>query len=168
MRHTAGLLLAIGWMLAASPIAARDATADDALHIDVPVKLKEAKVVFNLSHPAFEGDEPTGLAFLHVLTERFRADGTNAQLVAVFHGDIGYMLLDDSAYNRVRNWQQGNPYKQQIAALMKDGVAIEECGETMLRNHWSNGELLAGVKVTTSANLRIVELVRQGFVQLQP
>lgn len=168
MRRTVSLLLAIGWMLAVLPIPAHSATDDDAVGIDVPVKLKEAKIVFNLSHPAFEGDEPTGLAFLHVLTERFQADGTNAQLVAVFHGDIGYMLLDDSAYNRVRNSQKGNPYKQQISALTKAGVAMEECGETMLRNHWSHGDLLAGVKVTTSANLRIIDLVQQGFVQLQP
>jgi intracellular sulfur oxidation DsrE/DsrF family protein len=168
MRHTASLILAIGWLLAVSPIAARGATDNTALRVDVPVTLKEAKVVFNLDHPAFEGDEPTGLAFLHILTERFHTDGTKTQLVAVFHGDVGYMLLDDSAYERVRNWQQGNPYKQQIAALMQAGVAIEECGETMLRNHWSNGDLLAGVKVTTSANLRIVELVQQGFVQMQP
>jgi len=168
MRGAASLLLSIGWLLAGQPIAAHGATDEAALRIDVPVKLKEARVVFNLSHPAFEGDEPTGLAFLHVLTEHFHADGTKAQLVAVFHGDIGYMLLDDSAYNRVRNWQQGNPYKQQIAALMQAGVAFEECGETMLNNHWSNGDLLAGVKVTTSANLRIIELVQQGFVQLQP
>jgi uncharacterized protein len=160
----AASLLAIGWLLVIAPLAARGAT----LNIDVPVTLKEAKVVFNLSRPAFEGDEPTGLAFLHVLTERFHTDGTKAQLVAVFHGDIGYMLLDDTAYDRVRNSQQGNPYKQQITALMQTGVAFEECGETMQSNHWSNGDLLVGVKVTTSANLRIIELVQQGFVQLQP
>ena len=35
-------------------------------------KLAEARVVFNLDHPVFEGDEPTGLEFLKVMTERFR------------------------------------------------------------------------------------------------
>ena len=34
-------------------------------------------------------------------------------------------------YDQVRNWQGGNPYKDQILALMTAGVAFEECGETM-------------------------------------
>lgn len=168
MPYASRMILIIGWLLAVSSIAARGATRDDTLHVDVPVVLKEAKVVFNLDHRAFEGDEPTGLGFLRIMTQRFHADATNARIVAIFHGDAGYMLLDDTAYNQVRNWQQGNPYKGQIEALLKDGVEIEECGETMARNHWSNGDLLAGVKVNTSANFRIVQLVQQGFVQLQP
>jgi len=134
----------------------------------VPVRLKEAKVVFNLDHLAFEGDEPTGLQFLRVMTRRFRIDGTKAQIAAIFHGDAGYMLLDDAAYDSVRNWRQGNPYKGQIAALIREGVDIEECGETMAYNHWQNAELLPGVKVNTGANFRIIQLVEQGFVQLQP
>jgi intracellular sulfur oxidation DsrE/DsrF family protein len=78
------------------------------------------------------------------------------------------MTLNDASYDRMRNWQQGNPYKGQIAALIRDGVKIEECAQTMADNHWLNADLLPGVKVTTSANLRIIELVQQGFVQLQP
>jgi hypothetical protein len=54
--------------------------AQDGITIDVPVALTEAKVVFNLDHPAFEGDEPTGLAFLRVMNERFKAEGTKADM----------------------------------------------------------------------------------------
>jgi intracellular sulfur oxidation DsrE/DsrF family protein len=142
--------------------------AANGLIINVPVRLKEAKVVFNLDHLAFEGDEPTGLEFLHDMITRFRTDGTKAELVAIFHGDAGYMVLDDAAYDSVRNWQGGNPYKDQIAELMRQGVDIEECGETMATNHWTNAELLSGVKVNTGANFRIVQLVQEGFIQLQP
>jgi uncharacterized protein len=143
-------------------------SSDNTLTIDVPVVLKEAKIVFNLDHPAFEGDEPTGLRFLQIMTEHFRVDHTNARIVGIFHGVMGYMLLNDPAYDRVRSWQHGNPYKDQITALMRDGVEIEECGETMVDNHWYNADLLPGVKVNTGANYRIVQLVQEGFVQLQP
>ncbi len=68
------------------------------------MKLWEAKVVFNLSSLALEGDEPNGLSFFRVTTTNF------------------------AAYDRVRNWRSGNPYEDEIAALMKEGVAIEECG----------------------------------------
>jgi uncharacterized protein len=164
----AGLTMVFCSLLVSLPIQAANAADNKSLSIDVPVVLKEAKIVFNLDHLAFEGDEPTGLRFLHEMTERFRADRTDSRIVAIFHGAAGYMLLNDPAYNRVRNWEHGNPYKDQIAALIQDGVEIEECGETMLDNHWYNADLLPGVKVNSGANFRIVQLVQQGFVQLQP
>jgi intracellular sulfur oxidation DsrE/DsrF family protein len=138
------------------------------LQIEVPVTLSEAKVVFNLDHPVFSGDEPIGLQFLRVMVERFRADHTNAQIIAIFHGGAGYMGLGDAAYDRVRNWSHGNPYKDQILALQQAGVRFEECGETMQMNHWGNADLLDGIKPNTAANYRIIQLVQQGFVQLQP
>lgn len=150
------------------PASAAGSADADGVRIDVPVVLRDAKVVFNLDHPAFEGDEPTGLSFMRLMLARFRADHASAHIVAIFHGAIGCMLLDDDAYNRVRGWSRGNPYKNQIEALMADGVQIEECGETMLANHWRNADLLPGAKVDTGAIIRIVQLAQQGYVQIQP
>jgi uncharacterized protein len=162
------LIAAVGSQAVTLASAAAPADAND-VHVDVPVVLKDAKVVFNLDHPAFEGDEPTGLNFMRLMLAHFRADHTSARIVAVFHGAIGYMLLDDDAYGRVRGWSRGNPYKDQIAALMAEGVQIEECADTMLDNHWRNADLLPGVKVDTGAIIRIVQLVQQeGYVQIQP
>ena len=138
------------------------------LRIDVPVVLKEAKVVFNLDHHAFLGDQPIGLEFMRLMTERLRADGTKARIVAIFHGDGGYLALNDATYATVRHWPSGNPYKGQIAALMQAGAEIEICGETMIMNRWGNDVLLPRIKVNTGANFRIVELVQQGFVAIQP
>jgi intracellular sulfur oxidation DsrE/DsrF family protein len=168
MRFHSALTALVSCLLVSIPMLAASPTDRNDLHIDVPVVLKEAKVVFNLDHLAFEGDEPTGLHFLRVMTERFRVDQTDARIIAIFHGAAGYMLLDDVAYDKVRNWQHGNPYKDQIAELQRDGVEIEECGQTMADNHWRNAELLPGVKVNSGANFRIVQLVQEGFVQLQP
>lgn len=164
---TIALIAAVGWQAVTPASAAGPADATD-VHVDVPVVLKDAKVVFNLDHPAFEGDEPTGLNFMRLMLARFNADHTSARMVGIFHGAIGYMLLDDDAYNRVRGSSHGNPYKDQIAALMAGGVEIEECGETMLANHWRNADLLPGAKVDTGAIIRIVQLVQQGYVQIQP
>jgi intracellular sulfur oxidation DsrE/DsrF family protein len=155
-------------MQAATPASATGSADTNGIKIEIPVILNDAKVVFNLDHPAFEGDEPTGLNFMRLMIARFRADHTNWQIVAIFHGDIGYMVLDDEAYDRVRTWSRGNPYKDQVAALMASGVQIEECGQTMLDNHWRNADLLPGVKVNGGAIGRIVQLVQQGYVQIQP
>jgi uncharacterized protein len=145
------------------------ASAEDAsLTIDIPVVLENPKIVLNLDHLAFEGDQPTGIQFLKVMTERFKEQGTDATLIAIFHGAAGYMALDDAAYNRVRKWSGGNPYKAEIAALMAAGVAFEECGQTMRDMGWVNAELIPGIKVNAGANFRIVQLVQDGHVQIQP
>jgi intracellular sulfur oxidation DsrE/DsrF family protein len=52
--------------------------------------------------------------------------------------------------------------------LVRDGMQVEECGETMALRRWSNAELLPNVKVITGANYRIIQLVQDGYVQLQP
>lgn len=164
--RSASILLLLA--LAAIAPASAQTTSQSSLRIDIPVKLAEAKVVVNISRRAFEGDEPTGLAFLRAMTTQFRAAGTKAQVIAIFHGPSGYLLLDDETYDRVRKWQGGNPYKEQIAALQRDGVSMEECGKTMADNGWVNADMLPGVKVNTGANFRVVQLVQQGFVQIQP
>jgi intracellular sulfur oxidation DsrE/DsrF family protein len=168
MHRIIGVACVIGCVLLAGSSVTRAAADDDGIRIDLPVVLRDAKVVFNLEHATFQGDEPIGLNFLRVMTDRFRSDGTQAQIVAVFHAEAGYMLLNDAAYDRVRRWTHGNPYKDQIAALRRDGVQIEECAQTMKANHWRNDDLLPEARVNSGANFRIVQLVQEGFVQLQP
>jgi intracellular sulfur oxidation DsrE/DsrF family protein len=168
MRGFGGWVGTLACLLVCGPALTAWRAQGQDIRIDVPVVLKEARVVFNLDRPAFEGDEPAGLQFLRVMIPYFKRTGTKARIVAIFHGNSGYLLLDDAAYGRVRNWQGGNPYKDQIAALIRDGVEVEECGETMVLKRWSNAELLPDVKVNSGANIRILQLVQEGFVQLHP
>jgi len=144
------------------------AQSSDQIRIDVPVALKQAKVVFNMDHAAFGGDTPVGLAHMTMMLERFRQIGTVWSLVAVFHGDAGYMLLNDDAYNAVRKTRTGNPYKTMLENLIKQGAQIEECAVTMKGNKWTNDNLLPGVKVNTGADGRLIQLVQEGYVMLQP
>jgi len=161
------LFLLAAVALVGSPISAL-AQVSDAIRIDVPVALKKAKVVFNMDHAAFSGDMPIGLAHMSMMVERFKQGGTEWQLATVFHGDAGYMLLNDEAYNSLRKTKAGNPYRAMIENLIKQGVQVEECAVTMKNNRWSNDNLLPGVKVNSGANFRIVQLVQDGYVMLQP
>jgi intracellular sulfur oxidation DsrE/DsrF family protein len=158
-------------MLAAFANHCAFADAPDAapeIRIDVPVDLKHAKVVFNMDHLAFSGDTPIGIKTMAVMAERFKKSGIDWSVAGVFQGVAGYMLLNDEAYNQARRIKTGNPYKAEIEQLLQDGVIIEECGVTMKGNRWTNANLLPGVKVNTGANFRLVDLVQQGFVMLQP
>lgn len=138
------------------------------LTIDVTVVLKEAKVVFNLDHLAFDGDQPFGLIYMTLMLERFKADKTDWEIVAIFHGPAGYMALGDAAYDSFRKTGTGNPYKAVIAELQAAGIRMEECGQTAKERGWGNADLLPGVAVNSGANFRIIELVQKGFVQIQP
>jgi intracellular sulfur oxidation DsrE/DsrF family protein len=138
------------------------------LHIDVPVLLKEAKIVFNMDHLAFAGELPIGLGYMKVLSTDFAAAKVPWSITAIFHGAAGYMMLNDAAYDRVRKTKTGNPYKEMIAQLQTAGVRFEECGQTARDNDWVNADLLPGVSVNSGANARIVQLVQAGFVQIQP
>jgi intracellular sulfur oxidation DsrE/DsrF family protein len=140
----------------------------DGIVVDVPVKLDAARVVLNLDHAVFAGDEPVGFDYLRVFLDRFAADGTKSEIVAIFHGAFGYALLDDAKYNEVRHWTGGNPYKVQVLAAIAAGVSVEECAQTMRDMGWTNADLIPGVRVNTGANFRIIELVQDGFVQIQP
>jgi intracellular sulfur oxidation DsrE/DsrF family protein len=121
-----------------------------------------------MDHLAFAGDQSIGLNHMRVMLQNYKASETPVDIIAVFHGAAGYMLLNDQAYNAARRSDQGNPYKEQIAVLQQAGVLFEECGQTARTNGWINADLLPGVKVNSGANMRIVQLVQDGFVQLQP
>lgn len=150
-----------------NPVTAQTAS-NQTLHFDVPVQLKNSKVVFNMDHLAFNGDQSIGLSYMQLMHKNYEAAGTKLELIAVFHGAIGYLLLDDAAYNKVRKTDRGNPYKAQILSLQNSGIQFEECGQTAKNNGWLNADFIPGIKINSGANLRLVQLQQDGFIQVQP
>lgn len=169
MKMVLAVLLLIGF---AAPAPASASDNDDAagppIHIEIPVVLKKANVVFNMDHLAFTGDLPVGINYMHLLAMRFKEQGTKGQIIGIFHGDAAYMTLNDKAYNAYRHISTGNPYKGLIAELLKQGVQIEECAVSMKGHKWGNQDLLPGVKVNSGAVSRLVQLIQEGYVQMQP
>ncbi len=138
------------------------------LKIDIDVVLKGAKIVLNLDHLAYAGKDPFGLVYARIMQERFTADSTDWQVIAIFHGAAGYWALSDQAYNRVRRTITGNPHAKQIASLQSGGIRFEICGLTARDNKWVNADFLPGIAVNSGANFRIVQLVQDGFIQIHP
>lgn len=162
----APLVLGIGYGMSAR--AQAPASDPAAIHVDIPVELKVANVVFNMDHRAFQGDMPTGLKYMQLLAERIKKSGTPGKIIGVFHGEAAYLTLNDKAYNAARRVSTGNPYKALIADLQKAGVQIEECAVSMKGNNWGNADLLPGVLVNSGAVMRLTQLVQQGYVQIEP
>jgi intracellular sulfur oxidation DsrE/DsrF family protein len=162
-----GLVLSLSCIVLATGVARAEGGPRE-VKVDVPVRLQEAKVVFNMDHLAFQGDLPVGLKYMDLLTERLKEQHVPARIVAVFHGGAGYMLLNDAAYGAARKVNTGNPFKGLVARLVEKGVQIEECAVTMKGNGWTNEDLLPGVKVDTGAVLRLIQLHQEGYVEIQP
>ena len=146
-----------------------EAQSERALHIDIPVKLDKANVVFDIGHLVLNGDVPFFTGDMDLLVSDLADWKVKGEVIAVFHGDAAYLVLNDDAYNANRHVQTGhpvntgNPYAKLLAGLMEQGVQIELCGATAAANHWGNADLLPGVKVNTNAMVRVTELEQKGF-----
>jgi len=158
------LLLAL--LGGAAPLGA--AEPEHAIRIDVPVVLKAPRVVFNLDHLVFNGDLPVGFRYMGLLAKRLKELNTDGDIIGLLYGETAYLTLNDQAYNTFRQVDTGNPYKGAIADLQKQGIRIEGCAFSMKVHHWGNADLLPGVKVNTGAIGRLIQLVQDGYVQIQP
>jgi intracellular sulfur oxidation DsrE/DsrF family protein len=136
------------------------------LHIDIPVKLDDVKVVFSVAALSFEGDLPASLFHLGLITNDIADWGATSEVVVVFHTNAGHVTLDDAAYNADRNVETGNPYKELVTNLISRGVHVELCGATAKAHHYGNGDLIPGTKINTDAMARTTQLIQQGFVKI--
>ena len=141
-------------------------TQEKTLHIDIPVKLTEVKVVFSIASLSFEGDLPASLFHLQLLVNDISDWNAKSRVVAVFHTNAGHVTLHDQAYNTDRNITTGNPYKKLITDLMERGAQIELCGATAKAHGWGNTDIIPGIKVNTDAMARTTQLVQEGFVKV--
>jgi intracellular sulfur oxidation DsrE/DsrF family protein len=136
------------------------------LHIDIPVKLTDVKMVFSIGTLQFEGDLPASIFHMQLIEDDIANWDAKSEIIAVFHTNAGHVTLHDRAYNADRNIATGNPYRELVSDLMKRGVKIELCGATAKVHNWANEDLLPGVTVNTDAMARTTQLVQQDFVKI--
>lgn len=155
-------------LFSASAAAVQSVEGNAQITINIPVTLKKANVVFNMDHIALAGDMPVGMKYMDLLNKKVKKDKAQGEIIGVFHGSAAFMTLNDQAYNANRKVKTGNPYKGLVEGLIASGVKIEECAVSMKGHGWRNEDLLPGVKVNSGAVGRIIQLVQQGYVQIQP
>jgi intracellular sulfur oxidation DsrE/DsrF family protein len=136
--------------------------------VDVPVRLKRARVVFNMDRIDVSGDRPTVFVWLDEMLLHFEQWHTRRKLIGIMHGPAGTWALNDAAYDRIVGTTGGNPYAADLASLQTRNVRFEICAYTMELNGWTNADLLPGVAVTTGAIARLIQLNQQGWTHLQP
>ena len=112
------------------------AQSDQALHIDVPVKLEKANVVFDIGHLVLNGDMPFFLGDMDLLASDLSNWNVKGEIIAVFHGDAAYLVLNDASYDANRRVQTGHPI-QNRESLRKAHRRVDEAGHTdrVMRRH---------------------------------
>jgi intracellular sulfur oxidation DsrE/DsrF family protein len=141
-------------------------TPEKVIHIDIPVKLVEVKVVFSIASLSFEGDLPASIFHMGLIMNDSADWKVKPQVFAIFHTNAGHVTLHDQAYNADRKIATGNPYKQLVLDLMKRGVHVELCGATAKAHNYGNADLLPGIPINTDAMARTTQLVQEGFIKM--
>jgi hypothetical protein len=81
------------------------------LHIDIPVKMTDVKMVFSIGALSFEGDLPASIFHMQPIENDVDDWKAKSEVIAVFHTNAGHVTLHDAAYNADRNIATGNPTK---------------------------------------------------------
>jgi intracellular sulfur oxidation DsrE/DsrF family protein len=134
-----------------------------ALHIDIPVELKELRLYSALHRYRSKAICPRP-CFTFTSSSTISPTGRQSQVVAVFHTNAGQVTLHDQAYNADRNIATGDPYRQLVTDLMERGVQVELCGATAKAHGRGHADLIPRIKIDTDAMARTTQLVQEGFV----
>lgn len=131
---------------------------------------QNVKVVYQIKTDGWKKDVAAGLHYLNKLAGAYDKMGiasADRQIVGVFHGDAGYLLLKDPAYRKASNSPGENPNKAIVQKLLDEGVKLELCKSTMQSHGWIGEDVLPGVKIVVGAYPRIIDLQLRGYAYIR-
>lgn len=88
-------------------------------------------------------------------------------IAAVIHGAASDHLLTDEAWNAHRNETGGNPNRELIAELSRNGVSIELCDVRRVMNGWEKSDIHPDVLLVSNAYERLVDLQMRGYAYVK-
>ena len=156
----------------AQPVAA-EGKLDEGGTFDDPIAPRVrhgVKVVYQIKTDAWKKDVAAGLHYVDKVShfyDKMDIRSTDREIVAVFHGDAGYFLLEDAPYRKASGKLGENPNKQIIQSLLDAGVRLELCKSTMQHHGWTDAEVLPGVQIVAGAYPRIIDLQLRGFAYIR-
>lgn len=110
---------------------------ESALHIAIPVRMDNVKIVFSVASLSFEGDLPAALFHVGLIVDDVEDRKVKSEVVVVFHTNAGHVTLRNETYNKDRYISVGNLYWKLVTDLMEKGVLVELCGATAKARGWS-------------------------------
>ena len=136
-----------------------------------PVRVvQNVRAAFEVTSDEKRDGIATGLSTMDTQLELYGKMGVakdDLDLHAVFRGQAGYFLLTDDTYNKFTNDQSGNPNKETVRRLVKAGISIEFCSQTMKHHQWTAADILPEVTIVESALTRLIDLQLQNYAYVK-
>jgi intracellular sulfur oxidation DsrE/DsrF family protein len=137
----------------------------------IPIQIKEGiKLVYQVSDDKEHEGVNRGLYYVNKLMDTYEREGISAAQVdfhVVFHGTGLNALVTDAARAGLDPARPQNPNAQIIASLLKRGVKLEMCADTMRQKKVTAEELQPGITMVVGAFPRLVDLQLAGYAYIK-
>lgn len=136
----------------------------------IPIQVREnLRIVYQVTDDTQHEGVNKGLFYVRKLINTYQKHGIAAEQVhlhLVYHGTGIAAVVNDEARKRLGS-EAANPNGEILAELIKRGVQIELCENTMQQKGVEPTELMPGVKLVVGAFPRLIDLQLQGFAYIK-
>lgn len=136
----------------------------------IPLKVREnLKIVYQITDDADYEGVNIGLFYARKLINTYEKHGIpldQVDLHLVYHGTGLHAVVNDVARARLKV-STANPNGEILAELIRRGVQVELCENTMQQKGVKPQELLSGVKLVVGAFPRLIDLQLQGYAYIK-
>ncbi|WP_184209389.1 DsrE family protein [Prosthecobacter dejongeii] len=137
----------------------------------IPLQVREnLRIVYQVTDDVTHEGVNKGLFYARKLMDTYQKQGIAADQVhlhLVFHGTGIQAVVNAEARTRLKADKAENPNGEILAELVKRGVQIELCENTMQQRGVTPRELMPGVKRVVGAFPRLVDLQLQGYAYIK-
>ena len=136
----------------------------------IPIQVREnLRIVYQVTDDVAHDGVNKGLFYARKLINTYDKQGIAADQVhlhLVYHGTGIAAVVNDAARKRL-GVDAPNPNAEILAELIRRGVQIELCENTMQQKGVKPTELMTGVKLVVGAFPRLIDLQLQGFAYIK-
>ena len=136
----------------------------------IPIQVREnLRIVYQVTDDAQHEGVNKGLFYARKLINTYQSHGITAEQVhlhLVYHGTGIAAVVNDDARKRLGS-EASNPNGEILAELIKRGVQIELCENTMQQKGVKPTELMPGVRLVVGAFPRLIDLQLKGYAYIK-
>lgn len=136
----------------------------------IPIQVREnLRIVYQVTDDAQHEGVNKGLFYALKLINTYQKHGIAPEQVhlhLVYHGTGIAAVVNDEARKRL-GADVANPNGEILAELVKSGVQVELCENTMQQKGVKPKELMPGIKLVVGAFPRLIDLQLQGFAYIK-
>jgi intracellular sulfur oxidation DsrE/DsrF family protein len=136
----------------------------------IPIQVREnLRIVYQVTDDVIHENVNKGLFYARKLINTYEKHGIAADQIhlhLVFHGTGIAAVVNDEARQRL-GAETANPNGEVLAELIRRGVQIELCENTMQQKGVKPSELMPGVKLVVGAFPRLIDLQLQGYAYIK-